>query len=169
MSTTQLSLMTPVLEGHAAELRSVLESIPLRESSPFAAVRGTHNGRWALVRTEASPDAPLRAGGLPTPMLMCSATIDRSPEPWVGDLLGALGSTADHIWSHCAGWPGGAGPMRYLLDHRVQPMLEFQTWDDPVNTVIDALETRRRLEAFALRSQGLDSVELLDAYRQEFS
>jgi hypothetical protein len=166
---TQVSILTAVLDGHVEELRTVVTSIPLDGASPFASVPGTHNGRWVVVSTDQSPTAPLRAGGLPGPMLMCSAVIDSPVRHWVDGLLAVLGPTADAIWSHCAGWPGPTGRTEYLLAHRVLPWLTFATWDAPVDAVIDALAARRRAEQFAVRTQGLDAERLLAAYRAEFS
>jgi hypothetical protein len=166
---TQLSVLTAVLDGHVHELRSFIASIPLDDASPFASVPGTHNGRWAVVSTDPSPTAPLRAGGLPAPMLMCSAVIDPPVHRWVDDLLAALGPSADAIWSHCAGWPGATCRAEYLLAHRVMPWLTFATWDAPVDTVIAALAARRRAEQLAVRTQGHGAERLLAAYRAEFS
>jgi hypothetical protein len=166
---TQLSILTAVLEGHAEELRSFIASIPPDDASPFASVPGTHNGRWVVVSTDASPTAPLRAGGLPAPMLMCSAVIDSPVSRWVDQLLAVLGPRADAIWSHCAGWPAATSQAEYLLAHRVMPWLTFATWDAPVGTVIDALAAHRRVEQFALRTQGHDAERLFAAYQVEFS
>jgi hypothetical protein len=166
---TQLSILTAVLDGRVEELRTVITSIPLDDASPFASVSGTHNGRWVVVSTDPSPTAPLRAGGLPGPMLMCSAVIDSPVSRWVDRLLAVLGPTADAIWSHCAGWPGATGSAEFLLAHRVMPWLTFATWDAPVDTVIEALAARRRAEQFAVRTQGHDAERLLAAYRAEFS
>ena len=119
----QLSILTAVLDGHRDALRTVLAGLPTEHASPFARVAGTHNGRWVVLDTAASPDAPRRVGGVPRPMLMCSAVIDRSAEDWLANLLEALGGDADRIWGHCVGWPVGANRVSFLLEHRVQPLL----------------------------------------------
>ena len=54
---TQLGLLTAVLDGHEAPLRAALAALPARDESPFAKVRGTHNGRWVVVNTDESPSA----------------------------------------------------------------------------------------------------------------
>jgi hypothetical protein len=156
---TQLSILTAVLDGHAEALHDLVASLPLRDGSPFAAVSGTHNGRFVVV----SP-RPL----VPRTMLMCSATIDTPVRRWVEDLLSVLGSTADAIWSHCVGWPGGHEAADYLCAHRVVPALSFATWDASVSTIVDALALRTRLEQFAVRTQGQSAQRRLDEYRAEF-
>jgi hypothetical protein len=168
--TTQLAMLTAVLDGHEGPLRAVLADIAPHSQSPFASVRGTHNGRWVVVNTDAAPSAPLRAGGLDAPLLMCSAVIDRDPTEWLHDLLRVLGPLADDIWSHCPDWPGDAGrQVAYLLDHRTKSSLDFASWDVPVETIREALDERRRIAAFAVRTQGFDADALLTAYREEFS
>jgi hypothetical protein len=158
---TQLSVLTAVLDGHADALRSVVSSLPLGGGSPFASVPGTHNGRFVVV----SP-RPLA----PATFLMCSATFDGPVHRWIDDFLRVLGTTADDIWSHCAAWPAPVDARAaYLVGHRVQPALEFATWDAPVERVVDALAMRRRVAHIAVRAQGLDPASLLAAYRAEFT
>ncbi|HTN78740.1 MAG TPA: hypothetical protein VMK16_03620 [Acidimicrobiales bacterium] len=160
---TQLSILTAVLDGHADELRSTIEAIPLRDASPFASLSGTHNGRWVVVRPR-----PLE----PDTYLMCSATIDAPVDVWLDGFLRALGPTADAIWSHCAGWPASGDASRkaaWLAKHRVHPALSFATWDVPSTTIVEALSARDRVARFALRVQGLDATALLAAYQEEFS
>jgi hypothetical protein len=163
---THLSMLTAVLDGRDAALRAFIESLPVGEDSPFASVPGTHNGRWTVVRTDPLPPPNLRSGGLPRPMLMCSAVIDPEPGEWVGSLLVVLGPTADAIWGHCAGWPGvahdGAG---WLLRHRVKPWLSFATWDAPVADMRLALRTRDLVERLAVDTQGADAHAIVAAYR----
>jgi hypothetical protein len=164
---TQLSILTAVLPGHRDELERTLTAIPLDVDSPFATLRGTHNGRFALISTDPAPAASLRAGGLPTPMLMCSATIDIQPAEWLPLLLVALGDRAEAVWSHCAGWSTAIEKTQFLIAHRVHSALEFATWDAPVDRVRRALDTRRRLTALVLQTQGADPATLLAAYRKE--
>lgn len=159
--TTQLSILTAVRDGEAEVVRESVSSLPLRDGSPFASVPGTHNGRFVVV----SP-RPLA----PPVFLMCSATIDVPVRGWLERFLAVLGSTADEIWSHCPGWPGSNGPMLdYLCSHRVHAALEFATWDVPAAAIVEALTTRRRVQALAVRAQGLDASSLLAAYRTEFA
>ncbi len=168
--TTQLGMLTAILDGHEEPLRAVLAGIAPHSESPFASVRGTHNGRWVVVNTDAAPSAPLRAGGLDAPLLMCSAVIDRDPTEWLHDLVRVLGPLAGDIWSHCPDWPDDADrQVAYLLAHRTHSSLDFATWDAPVDTIREALDIRRRVAALAVRTQGLDRDALLTAYREEFS
>lgn len=167
---TQLGMLTAVIDGHEEPLRAVIAAIPTHSESPFASVRGTHNGRWVVVNTAASPSAPLRAGGLDAPVLMCSAVIDRDPSEWLHDLLRVLGPLADDIWSHCPDWPDRVDEqVGYLLDRRTRASLDFATWDASVGTIRNALVSRRRIVDFAVRTQGAAGDELLAAYREEFS
>lgn len=167
---SHLSMLTAVLDGHDDELRAIIASLPVEES-PFANVPGTHNGRFTVVRTDplVRTDPPsLRSGGLPHPMLMCSAVIDSPPAEWLGDLLAVLGTDASRIWSHCAGWPGPEIAVPWLLQHRVKPWLEFATWKADVAEMTRALELRDRVEHFAVSTQGLRADELLARFRSAF-
>jgi hypothetical protein len=157
--TTQLSVLTAVIDGRAPALHEVVASLPLRDGSPFASVTGTHNGRFVVV----SPKSLA-----PRTMLMCSATIDIPVRQWVDSFLAVLGPTADAIWSHCVGWPGLQEAADYLCTHQVVPMLSFATWDAPVSTIVGALALRTRLERFAVRTQGLSNAQRLGVYRAEF-
>ena len=163
---TQLSILLPVLDGHAPALSEALRAVPI-DGGPFSKVPGTHNGRFALVDTSPSPAARRRAGGLQAPMLMCSATIDVEPAAWLRMFLDVLGPTADDVWSHCPGWSLTVDRVAFLLDHRVLPALEFATWDAPVDRIQRALDVHRRLSALAVRMQGADAATLLAAYRAE--
>jgi hypothetical protein len=156
---TQLSILTAVLDGQADSLRNLVAALPLRDGSPFAAVAGTHNGRFVVV----SPK-PLA----PRTMLMCSATFDTPIRQWVEGLLDSLGPNAQAIWSHCVGWPGLDAAADYLCAHHVVPSLSFATWDASVSAIVDALALRTRLERFAVRTQRLSNEQRLDAYRVEF-
>lgn len=163
---TQLSILLPVLDGHAPALTEVLRTVPV-DAGPFSKVPGTHNGRFALVDTSPSPTARMRAGGLHGPMLMCSATIDIDPAAWLRTFLDVLGPTADAVWAHCEGWALTVDRVGFLLDHRVPSALEFATWDAPVDRIQRALDVHRRLSALAVRMQGADPATLLAAYRAE--
>jgi hypothetical protein len=169
-------MLTAIHEGREDALRAVLAAIPVHDGSPFARVRGTHNGRWVVVDTAASPQATRRAGGLDEPLLMCSAVIDRDPQEWLHDLLRVLGPLADDIWSHCPGWPATNGVdagltaarVRFLLGHHTPASLDFATWDEPVDGIRAALALRDRIARFAVRTQRLGADDLLGAFRQEF-
>jgi hypothetical protein len=163
---TQLTVLTAVLDGHVEELCAAITAVPLGDDSPFASLPGTHNGRWTVVTMDDTPRPRFRAGGLPAPMLTCSGTIDIEPGDWLRALLAALGERADAIWSHCAGWAEAPDKVAYLLAHRVQSMLEFATWDAPVDTVRQALLRRRAAEQLAVRSQRASDDELVAMYRE---
>jgi hypothetical protein len=164
--TTQLTILTAVLDGHVDLLRNAIGAIPTGDDSPFASVPFTHNGRWTVVSMDASPRPRFRAGGLPAPMLTCTGTIDCSPTEWLPALLAVLGARADAIWSHCAGWSAAVDKVAYLLEHRVHAMLEFVTWEAPVVTVRRALAERRALERLAVRLQRATDSEIVAGHRE---
>lgn len=172
-TTHQFSALCALLPGREAAAREALARIPVRDRSPFALVPGTHNGRWTVVRTDPDPAAPRRAGGLPTPMLMCSAVIDPPPDEWLPGLLRALDEgpvTADDIWSNCPAWPGDRrAQLDYLLSRSVRSVLGFATVDHGVDEIRDALAVHERLSSFAARHATATDEELLAAYREELS
>ncbi len=163
--TTQLTILTAVLDGHLDDLHAAIAAIPAGDESPFASVPGTHNGRWTVVSMDGARPR-FRAGGLPTPMLTCSGTIDGEPADWLRRLLDVLGARADSIWSHCAGWSAAADKVAHLLDHQVHSMLQFATWDAPADTVRRALADRRTAERLAVRAQRATDAELVAMYRE---
>lgn len=169
-SISHLSILTAVRDGHDGELRSFVASLSV-EHSPFASVPGTHNGRFTVVRTDPlnriEPPS-LRSGGLPHPMLMCSAVIDTPPDEWLTDLLRVLGGDADRIWSNCAGWPGTENAVPWLLRHRVKPWLSFGTWKADVGVMKRALELREQVERFAVGTQALGAADLVARFRNTF-
>lgn len=168
---SHLSILTAVLDGHDDELRAFIAKLPV-EQSPFASVPGTHNGRFTVIHTgplSRSDPPSLRSGGLPHPMLMCSAVIDSPPAEWLGHLLRSLGPDAIRIWSHCAGWPGPDDAVPWLLRHRVKPWLTFATWKADVAQMRKALELRDQVERFAVRAQRFDADELVALFRSTFA
>lgn len=170
--THQFSSLCALLPGRESSIRSVLATIPVGDRSPFAHVPGTHNGRWTVVRTDPDPSAPRRAGGLPAPMLMCSAVIDDPPDQWLPRLLDVLDDgavTADDIWSNCPAWPSDRrAQIDYLLARTVRSALDFATVDRRADEMLDALRVRARLSSFAARHATAGDEELLAAYREEF-
>lgn len=168
MVNDQLTIVTAIKAGCVEDVRACLAALPDGDRSPFASIPDTHNARWAVVDTAASPEATLRAGGLRSPMLVCSAVIGSAPRVWLDALLAELGATADQIWGHSPGWPS-ADRVGYLLAHRLEPRLAFATSDVPVHEIVEALAHRRRLVDFALKTQGCTAPELLRRYRSEFS
>ena len=44
-----LTVLTPILDGHEAELTAHLDALPEGEASPLARVPGTHLGRWVVI------------------------------------------------------------------------------------------------------------------------
>lgn len=164
--STQLSILTAILDGHDEALGAYLRAMPAGDESPFASVPCTHNGRWTVVRTDPAPSARFRAGGLPAPVLMTSGTIDNSPQEWLASLLAVLGPRADDVWSHCAGWSSATDKVAFLLAHRVTSMLEFVTWEAPATRVRLALANRRRATSLAVRTQGSTDAEIVSSYRE---
>jgi hypothetical protein len=164
--TTQVTILTAVLEGHVDALRAAIAAVPLGDESPFASVPHTHNGRWTVVSMDAAPRPQFRAGGLAAPMLTCSGTIDGPPVEWLGALLHVLGDRADAIWSHCAGWDAATDKVAFLLEHQVASMLQFATWDASVATVLRALADRRGAERLAVRSQRATDAALVAMYKE---
>lgn len=169
--TTQLTIVTAVLDGHRPALDAAIASLRNGDadpSSPFAAVAGTHNARFVTISTEADTTHPRRAGGLPSPMFVCSATIDGDPRKWLAALLDALGPTADELWSHCAGWAAAGDRVAFLLDHRMHSELEFRTWEAPAERVVRAVAARDAAADLAVRAQHLSPDELVAEYRKAF-
>lgn len=148
---TILSILLPIARPDG--LIEVLHALPTGDDSPFAGLPGTHNGRLTVLPHRQAPDGFC-------PLLALSATVDGEVEPWLRDLLQRLGpAVADEVFGRCAGWPGTAEAVTWLLAHAVPPTLPFATWEAPVTTIVRALDRTDAVRAFALETQTMSAAE----------
>ena len=107
-----LTVLTPILDGHAAELTAHLDALPEGDASPLARVPGHAPRALGGDRPGQVPGpraAPARLARRAARLLFTS-NFDGELDPYLERLQTGLGEDADAIWGHCRGYPGrGAG------------------------------------------------------------
>lgn len=166
-----LTVLTPILDGHAAELTSQLEALPEGPASPLARVPGTHLGRWVVI-----DDVKFQGHGqrhrdrLNASRLLFTSNFDGPLDAYLERLQTGLGEDADAVWGHCRGYPGrGAGFAGWLKAHEIEAMLFFAAYGDRTLDQVRAdVDKRARLIEFALEAQGLAADELKSRFLERF-
>jgi hypothetical protein len=166
-----LTVLTPILDGHAAQLTAHLESLPEGENSPLARVPGTHLGRWVVIdQVKYQGHGQRHRDALKASRLLFTSNFDGELDPYLVQLQAHLGEDADAIWGHCAGYPGrGPGFAPYLKGHQLEAALFFAAYGDQTLEQVHAnLDKRTRLIEFALEAQGLPPEDLRSRFLERF-
>jgi hypothetical protein len=167
--------LTAILPGRSEALREEIEALPLGTESPFARVEQVHFARWVIIPqlVEVGPPAPARHDKLRNEYLLFSADVDGPLDAFLDALRLQIPEVLDAVYDHCVGYPGSADAAafrRYLRHNRIETTLPFAAYpDSTVAEVREALELRRRLIEFAVRSQQLDPASLQREFRQTFA
>jgi hypothetical protein len=168
-----LTVLTPIAEGHEADLADHLSQLPTGDQSPLAGVPGTHFARWVVIDDVIfeGPEQGER-DHLQRPRLLFTSNFDGQLEPYLEALRTGLGDSADSIWGHCAGYPGTGDPdtfAAYFRHHQIDSSLFFAAYGErTVDEVKRSLAARAKLIAFALRAQGLPAAQLRSTFLEEF-
>jgi len=164
-ATEALVLLARVRAGEADAARAAIRDHWCGESSPFAAVPGTHLGRLQVLRP------PARRGRRGTrEHVLLAADADAPLRAWLERLRTAAGPQLDAVLGHCAFYPGVADAAafgRWIEANRLA--VGFSVIGSPDATlaeVSDALALREGLGAFAERTQRLDAAALHAAWRE---
>ena len=166
-----LTVLTPVLDGHAAELTAHLEALPEGEASPLARVPGTHLGRWVMIDQVKYQGAGQRhRDSLTAARLLFTSNFDGELDPYLEQLQTGLGEDADAVWGHCSGYPGrGPGFATWMKAHQIEAALFFAAYGGHTLEQVRAnLDMRARTIAFALEVQGLGPEELKTRFMEAF-
>jgi hypothetical protein len=166
-----LTVLTPILDGHAAELTAHLEALPEGEASPLARVPGTHLGRWVVIdQVKYQGHGQRHRDALNASRLLFTSNFDGELDPYLEKLQTGLGEDADAVWGHCRGYPGrGAGFASWLKAHQLEAALFFAAYGGhTVEQVHANLDKRTRLIEFALEAQGLEAEELRSRFLETF-
>jgi hypothetical protein len=168
-----LTVLTPILDGHVAELTAHLDALPEGDASPLARVPGTHLGRWVVIDdVKYQGHGQRHRDALGASRLLFTSNFDGELEPYLERLRTGLGEDADAIWGHCRGYPGHqdrAGFARWLRAHELEAALFFAAYGGhTVEQVHSNLDTRTRLIEFALEAQGLEPAELKARFLERF-
>jgi hypothetical protein len=167
-----LSVLTPILDGHADELRAHLEDLEEGAASPLARVPGTHIARWVVIDDVIYQGAGQRKRDTLTPRLLFSSNFDGEVGAYLEGLRTGMAGDADAIWSHCRGYPGHAdGPAfaAWMRAHALEAALFFAAYGGmTVDQVHSNLERRRRLLDLVLDGQGLRPADLKARFMEAF-
>jgi hypothetical protein len=173
MALAHFTTLLPVEAGREEALRKTLADLGTGGASPFHGLAGTHMARlYILDHYGGSRRGVTSHRRLAPVLLVFSAVVDGEAEAWLGRLHARIGSTAEAIWSHCAGFPGiadGSAFAGWLLDHELAPTLPIIAHRDAtVESVQRGLSLRSRLGDLAGRVQGAAPAVVRAAYRQVF-
>ena len=166
-----LTVLTPILDGHAAELTAHLDALPEGEASPLARVPGTHLGRWVVIdHVKYMGHGQRHRDSLSASRLLFTSNFDGELDPYLEMLQTGLGEDADAIWGHCRGYPRrGPGFAPWLKAHQLEAALFFAAYGDhTVEQVHANVDKRARLIEFALDAQGLEPDELRSRFQERF-
>jgi hypothetical protein len=168
-----LTVLTPIVDGHDAELARYLNSLQSGDRSPLGRVRDTHFARWVVIDNVIyeGPDQGDREQ-LQHARLLFTSNFDGQLDSYLESLRTGLGDSADAIWGHCIGYPGSsdAGAFgEYLRHHQIDSSLFFAAYGDrTVEDVKRSLALRTKFVGFAVRAQGLSAPDLKTAFLEEF-
>lgn len=168
-----LTVITPIVNGHEAQLARYLDGLQSGDQSPLARVRGTHFARWVVIDDVIyeGPDEGEREH-LKHARLLFTSNFDGELDPYLEGLRTGLSDSADAIWGNCVGYPG-SGDARvfadYMRHHQIDSSLFFAAYGDrTVEEVKGSLALRIKFVGFALKAQGLAASELKAAFLREF-
>ena len=166
-----LTVLTPILDGHAAELAAHLDALPEGDASPLARVPGTHLGRWVVIdQVKYMGHGQRHRDSLAAARLLFTSNFDGELDPYLEQLQIRLGEDADAIWGHCRGYPGrGAGFAPWIKAHQLEAALFFAAYGGhTLEQVRENLDKRSRAITFALESQGLEAEALKARFMEAF-
>jgi hypothetical protein len=166
-----LTVVTPILDGHAAELTAHLDALPEGEASPLARVPGTHLGRWVVIdQVKFQGHGQRRRDSLAAARLLFTSNFDGELDAYLEQLQTGLGEDADAVWGHCRGYPGrGPGFAPWLKAHQLEAALFFAAYGgQSLEQVRANLDVRARAIAFALEAQGLEPEALKARFMEAF-
>ena len=168
-----LTVLTPILDGHAQLLVEQLDALGDGDASPLARVPGTHIARWVVL-----DDLKFQGAGqrhrdrLQAARLLFSSNFDGDLDRYLDGLRTGMAAEADAIWGHCRGYPGhedAAAFAAYMRAHQLEAALFFAAYgDQTVDEVHANVAQRRRLIEFALDAQKLDAADLKARFLETF-
>ena len=166
-----LTVLTPILDGHAAELTAHLDALPEGDASPLARVPGTHLGRWVVIdQLKYMGHGQRHRDSLAAARLLFTSNFDGDIDRYLEALQTGLGDDADAVWSHCSGYPGrGPGFAPWMKAHQLEAALFFAAYGGHTLEQVRAnLDKRSRAIAFALEAQGIEPEALKARFMEAF-
>jgi hypothetical protein len=167
-----LSVLTPILPGHEADLTAQLEAFGDGPASPLARVPGTHIARWVVIPGVFHQGAGQRKHDTLAPRLLFSSNHDGDVGAYLEGLRTGMGADADAVWSHCRGYPGhqdGPGFARWMTAHMLEAALFFAAYGGmTVDQVVANLDRRRKLLELVTASPRVRGADLKARFMEAF-
>jgi hypothetical protein len=168
-----LTVLTPILDGHAQALTEHLEALPQGAASPLARVPGTHLARWVVIDdVKYQGHGQRHRDALAESRLLFTSNFDGPLDSYLEAMRTGLGEDADAVWSHCRGYPGHGDRESFaswLRAHALEAALFFAAYGgQTLEQVHSNLDQRTRLIEFALGAQGLAAADLKARFQAAF-
>ena len=167
-----LTVLTPILPDRVSAIAAHLDTFGPEDASPLARVPGTHFARWVILDDVVYQGGRQRRDALKASRLLFTSNFDGPLDAYLEALRTELGTDADAVWSHCAGYPGRSDPAAfaaYFRRHQVESALFFAAYGEQTVAQVQAnLAQRTRLIEFAMAAQGLPPAELQARFQTEF-
>ena len=135
---TELTVITPIIQGKAETLRQVLKGIQISPDSPIKRISSIHYARWVIFDNDTR--------------LLFTSNFDGTWEKYLRDFVKLAAGGLDAIWSNCVGYPG-AEPYEnfaaYVRGHQIETSLFYAAYPAAtVQTVIKALDWEQKTTTF---------------------
>lgn len=167
-----LMVLTPIRQGEEAHLRAYLEALDA-DGSPLACLGRTHFARWVVVPDLVAEPDQRHEDRLGCQYLVFTSCFDGPTDSYLDELCDRLRDEAREIWGRCAGLEEDATAAQlkaYLLHNRIRTGFFVAAYPEATaDDVREALRTRERIAAFAVRAQELDDAQLQRAFVEEFA
>ncbi|MCI5149998.1 MAG: hypothetical protein D3916_11530 [Candidatus Electrothrix sp. MAN1_4] len=131
---TELTVITPIIEGKAENLRQVLKGIQIHPDSPIKRISSIHYARWVIFDNDTR--------------LLFTSNFDGTWEKYLKDFVELAALGLDSIWSNCVGYPGAnpyEGFAAYVRAHQVETSLFYAAYPAAsVPEVLKALDWKEK-------------------------
>jgi hypothetical protein len=166
-----LTILLEIRPGFSDDLREAAQKLP-RNPGPFGGVAGTHFARLVVLDRLAYEGPARDAPDVRGEFLLFSAVIDgKECRTYLRRLWEQGGDDLRAIWRRCENAPSdddAAAFVRWMVRHQLTTRAFFRDYDGSVKQIQEALELRKQVREFALRTQYFTAPELFDAFTQEY-
>ncbi len=135
---TELTVITPIIEGRSETLRQVLQGIQISPDSPIKKISTIHYARWVIFDDDTR--------------LLFSSNFDGTWKDYLEDFVNLIPDGLDAIWGNCVGYPGATpfeGFANYVHDHQIKTDLFYAAYPEvTVKHVIKALDWEQKTNDF---------------------
>ncbi|MCZ6860457.1 MAG: hypothetical protein O7I42_09305 [Alphaproteobacteria bacterium] len=135
---TELTVITPIIEGRSETLRQVLQGIQISPDSPIKKISTIHYARWVIFDNDTR--------------LLFTSNFDGTWKKYLEDFVNLIPDGLDAIWGNCVGYPGATpfeGFAKYVRDHQIKTDLFYAAYPEvTVKGVLKALDWEKKTNDF---------------------